>query len=113
MNLLRSVAAVTLCCAVAGVSAPAGAAPGRAEPQRCRDVVLYNAPGVVFTQTRGLWAIRTSCRIARVVSRRYLSRSEGNAGPRVRPLGFRCSGGADGVACRKGKRTVTWGYYID
>lgn len=81
--------------------------------KRCADVIIRNGDGGVYTRTRGLFHLRASCRTARTVARRYLSGIEGNAGLAPRPLGFRCSGGQDGVACKKGRQRVTWGYYQD
>ena len=78
--------------------------------KRCRNVVITNPAGGVYTRTHGLFVSRGSCRLARRVARRYLI----NDGAGVkRPYGFRCAGGADGVACRKGRIRVTWGYYYD
>ena len=107
---LAVLAAVTMAMPAA---TSASAAPGSSEPERCRDVVIRNGLGDVYTQTRGLWAIRTTCATARMVSRRYFKRREGTAHPARRILGFRCDGGDDGVSCRKGQRIVTWGYYDD
>ncbi len=81
--------------------------------KRCSDVIIRNGDGSVYTRTYGLWAHRVSCRTARTVSRRYLQGAEGNAGPAPRPLGFRCEGGSDGVACKKGRKRISWGFYAD
>lgn len=81
--------------------------------KRCADVIIRTGDGGVYTRTRGLFHLRASCKTARSVARRYLSASEGNAGRAPRPLGFRCRGGSDGVACKKGRQRVTWGYYHD
>jgi hypothetical protein len=100
--------------AAAAQSATAGypASAERAASRRCNNVVVRDHEGNVYTQTNGLWAIKVRCRKARRVARHYLTHSEGNADP-VRPYGFRCRGGEDGVSCRKGTRIVTWGWYYD
>lgn len=78
--------------------------------KRCRDVVIRNGDGSIYTQTDGLFAKHASCGLARRLARRYLS-NDGVRPPRT--LGFTCSGGSDGVACSKGRKRVTWGYYFD
>ena len=81
------------------------------EYRRCRDVVIRNPDGGVYTQTEGLFQKRTGCRVARRLARKYMA-NDGIHPPRT--LGFTCEGGSDGVACRKGvKKRVTWGYYFD
>jgi len=80
--------------------------------KRCGGVALPGGSLDKHTKTEEVFASGTDCRTARRVARIYLREREAR-GRTVRPLGFRCSGGADGVACRKGKRRVTWGYYFD
>lgn len=77
---------------------------------RCRDVVIRNSDGGVYTRTRGLFQKNASCRLARKLARRYLA-NDGIRPPRT--LGFICDGGSDGVACSNGEKRVTWGYYYD
>jgi len=100
--------------AAAAQTATAGypASAERAAPRRCKNVVVHDGEGNVYTRTNGLWAIKVRCRKARRVARYYLTHAEGNAEP-VRPYGYRCRGGEDGVSCRKGTRIVTWGWYYD
>jgi hypothetical protein len=81
-----------------------------ANPSRCKNVSVAHRPGRTHTHTNGLFAINTSCGTARRVARIYLTHNED---PAIKPLGYRCRGGADGVSCRKGRRTVTWGYTFD
>ena len=78
--------------------------------KRCHNVIIRNSNGSVFTQTNGLFVARGSCRLARRLARRYLS-FEGEG--RRPTLGFKCSGGSDGVACHRNGKRVTWGYYYD
>jgi hypothetical protein len=78
--------------------------------KRCQDVIIRNYDGSVYTRTRGLFAKRTSCRIARKVAHWFLV-NDGSVTPH--PQGFTCIGGSDGVSCRKGGRRVSWGYYRD
>jgi hypothetical protein len=78
--------------------------------QRCKDVVIRNEDGSVYTQTKGLFQKNAGCAPARRLAHRYLA----NDG--VRPatlLGYTCTGGVDGVSCKRGNRRITWGYYID
>jgi hypothetical protein len=96
---------------IAWAPAAASAAPNSGF-KRCKNVVIRTGIGTVYTQTNGLFQRNTSCTEARKVARRYLSGSEGNEAT-PRPLGYRCSGGADGVSCKKGRKIVTWGYYQD
>lgn len=80
---------------------------------RCAGVVLPGGSPNDRTSTVGaVWALHVGCRTARRVAHIYMSVHE-RQGRSVHPLGFRCSGGADGVACRQGRRRVTWGYYWD
>jgi hypothetical protein len=93
---------------------PAGAVRAEADTasayKRCRDIVLRNPDGSIYTQTHGLFEKHAACGLARRLARRYLS-DDGVRPARI--LGFVCSGGSDGVACRKGRKRVTWGYYFD
>jgi hypothetical protein len=111
----RAAAVAILFAGVLAAVAPGGqSSANAAKVKRCRDVIIRNPDGSVYTRTHGLFAIRTSCSKARRVARIYLHRAEGNGSGRpVRPLGFTCSGGSDGVACHKGRRRVSWGYYYD
>ena len=77
---------------------------------RCADVFIRLPDGTVYTRTRRLSQVRTTCNVARRVARGYLSGAEGNAGPAPRPLGYRCRSRGSGVACAKGTRRVTWSY---
>jgi hypothetical protein len=114
--LLVVAAAACLVAALMGAASAAGErhAPERraalADYHRCRDVVIRNTSGGIYTRTHGLFGKRASCRLARRLARRYLS-NDGIRPPRI--LGFACEGGSDGVACRRGHQRVTWGYYFD
>jgi hypothetical protein len=90
-------------------SAPAATSAGA---KHCQNVVLRNPDGTVYTRTKGLSQRNSSCPEARKVARAFLHGSEGADSP-PRPYGFRCSRGADGVSCRKGRKVVTWSWYRD
>lgn len=77
---------------------------------RCRDVIIRNQDGSVYTRTNGLFVLKTSCRVGRAVAHKYLA-DDGVRGGKT--LGFKCRGGSDGVACEKSRKRVTWGYYFD
>jgi hypothetical protein len=98
------------CCAPSQSQAQPHAGAASAAYKRCRDVILRNADGSLYTRTRGLFEKHTTCGVARRLARRYLA-DDGESGASL--FGFTCSGGGDGVACRKGRRRVTWGYYSD
>jgi hypothetical protein len=108
-----SIRRLLLPAAIATVAAWSPGTASAATPHRCRDVVIRTGSGAIHTRTTGLFGIGVGCTTARKVARYYLSRNEGNAGGPVRPYGYRCSGGEDGVSCRKGRRIVTWGFYAD
>lgn len=110
---LLALLGATAALAATAMAGPASEQADAASYKRCSDVVLRTGDGSVYTQTQGLWAKRASCRTARRVARSYMQGAEGNAGAAPRPLGYRCAGGADGVACKKGRKRITWGYYID
>lgn len=88
----------------------AGRASASSAYKRCHDVTLRNPNGSIYTRTSGLFAKHATCALARRLARVYLSNDAEHDEP---VLGFTCSGGGDGVACVKGRRHVTWGYYFD
>lgn len=88
---------------------PSGELPARGY-ERCKNVVIRNQDGSVYTRTNGLFVLKTSCRVGRAVAHKYLVNDGAKGG---KTLGFKCDGGSDGVACEKGPKRVTWGYYFD
>ena len=76
---------------------------------RCRDVIVRDGLGNVYTRTRRLRASSIRCRRARAVARRYLHGAEGNADP-VSPFGFPCTPGGAGVTCRKDRWRIRWAW---
>jgi hypothetical protein len=65
----RAAAAVILIAGALAAVAPAGQSSANgAKVKRCRDVIIRNPDGSVYTRTHGLFAIRTSCSKARRVS---------------------------------------------
>lgn len=102
--------AATVATAILLIASPGNAFAG-AEYKRCKDVKIY-VNGNIYARTYGLFQKRTTCRQARRVARKVLHGSEGSeAAPH--PFGYSCRSGEDGVACRKGRKRVTWGYYYD
>lgn len=78
----------------------------RASKHHCRDVVIRNGNGSIFTRTYGLSKRRVPCTTARQVARKFIS-FEGEGGP-PRPLGFKCSFTSRGVKCKRGYQRVDW-----
>jgi hypothetical protein len=92
-------------------AATAPAAPSASRSYKlCKNVVIRNSDESVYTRTHGLFVERTNCGTGRRVARKYLVDDGDGA---KNPLGFHCSGGTDGVACRNGRKKVTWGYTYD
>lgn len=108
-SALRLLAALTL--SLLAILTGASTSAGAGDYKRCSDVFIYQN-GQLYTRTNGLFQKHTTCRVARRVARKYLSGSEGSE-QAPHPYGYRCSGGEDGVACRKGRKRITWGYYYD
>jgi hypothetical protein len=89
------------------VGAPVTASgPADGARTRCKDVLIRTGDGSVYTRTHRLLARNTTCRTARRVARTYLRENEG--ADQVAPLGYHCAGSAQGVACHKGIRRVSW-----
>ena len=78
----------------------------RVSKHHCRDVVIRNGNGSIFTRTYGLSKRRVPCTTARQVARKFIS-FEGEGGP-PRPLGFKCSFTSRGVKCKRGYQLVDW-----
>lgn len=85
---------------------PPGSAEG-AEARPCRDVVIRNQDGSIYTRTDGLYAKGVSCRRARQIAYAFLV-DDGEPSPE--PHGFQCAPRADGSggACRRGAKRVSW-----
>ncbi len=107
---LLTLASAFVCSCIIAAPADAGISESRSGYERCDDVIIRNSDGSVYTRTHGLFVKNVGCHKGRRVARKYLV--DDGAGPK-NPLGFSCSGGSDGVACRKGRKHVTWGYYFD
>ena len=97
-RLLLATALVLACSASYSFSSPAFA-------RTCHPGVQAAGATAVYIQ-----AVRTSCKRARAVARRWLKQAEGNAGPPPRPYGFRCKMNPyqTGFDCRKGRKRVSW-----
>jgi hypothetical protein len=91
----------------ARASARSQPGPGTPSPsyRPCRDVVIRNGDGSVYTQTVGLARRSTTCALARRVARRVMS-DDGEGIPS--PLGFACSRAAGGFLCSRGAQRVRW-----
>jgi hypothetical protein len=73
--------------------------------RHCRDVVIRNSDGSIYTQTVGLARRSATCALARRVARRVMAHDgEGIASP----LGFTCLRAADGFRCSRGAQRVKW-----
>jgi hypothetical protein len=96
---------------VVGLSAPGLPGAGAAGMRQCRDVVIRNPTGGIYTQTEGLFARGVSCRRARQVAHAVMV-DDGESTPQ--PHGFHCAIRSDGtgVGCRRGGKRVSWRYAL-
>jgi hypothetical protein len=78
---------------------------GTAPYSHCRDVVIRNADGSVYTQSVGLARRSARCGLARRIARRVM-RSDGEDIPS--PLGFTCLRESGGFICSRGAQRVRW-----
>lgn len=84
-------------------------AAGAAGMRQCRDVVIRNYDGGIYSQTDGLFAKGVSCRRARQIAHAVMV-DDGESIPQ--PHGFHCVSRSDGtgVGCRRGGKRVSWRY---
>ncbi|HEX6689231.1 MAG TPA: hypothetical protein VF085_11310 [Solirubrobacterales bacterium] len=78
------------------------------DARRCRDVVIRNYDGTVYTRTYDLAAAGIGCPLARAVAHSVLV-DDGAEAPRD-PHRFTCSRSAAGVVCRREEARIRWSY---
>ncbi|WP_217924871.1 hypothetical protein [Miltoncostaea oceani] len=97
------------------ITAEVNNAPPRARQpvqRRCANVIVRNPDGSVYARSRnGVFAVRTTCPVARRVAFAVLNADDGD-NPLPRPEGFRCrlvgQSSQLGVLCSKGRQSVRW-----
>ncbi len=94
-------------CTVAVLASLLGAGHASAHPRSCRNVVIRNADGSIYTRTHALRAKRVGCRRARKIAHARLVDDGAGKG---KYRGFECRSSASGVHCHRHRKRVSWRY---